>query len=57
MGVAVDLFSEGEGDFIDVGEDDDTTVDDKEVVASFDPVWVVDSNRLDEGRVCIGMVA
>lgn len=58
MGVAEDLFSEG--DFVDVRVDDETddATGDNEVVASFDAVWVVDSsNRLDVGRVCIGMVA
>ena len=57
MGVAVDFFSEG--DFVDVPEDDETdddaTEDDNE--ASSLVWWEVGSNRLDVGRVCIGMVA
>ena len=56
MGVAVDFFSEG--DLVDVPEDetdDDATDDDNE--ASSLVWWEVGSNRLDVGRVCIGMVA
>ena len=58
MGVAVDFFSEG--DLVDVPEEDDETTDDDDATDGNEASlvwWDVGSNRLDVGRVCIGMVA